>query len=71
MLAEVYDKPLIATLRGSDVNVDAFRGWLGRNRFISGIKNANRIHVVSTALKEKVESIYQIIEQWCFQSVLI
>jgi len=58
MLAEVYDKPLIATLRGSDVNVDAFRGWLGRNRFISGIKNANRIHVVSTALKEKVESIY-------------
>ena len=57
-IASVYDKPLIATLRGSDVNVDAFRGSFGRHRFVSGIKGANRIHVVSAALMEKVESIY-------------
>jgi teichuronic acid biosynthesis glycosyltransferase TuaC len=58
MISSFYDKPLIATLRGSDVNIDAFRGSFGRHRFVSGIKGANRIHVVSAALMEKVESIY-------------
>jgi len=57
-IASLYDKPMIATLRGSDVNIDAYRRFFGRYRFVSGIKGANRIHVVSDALKKKVESIY-------------
>lgn len=57
-LAAYFDKPVIATLRGSDVNIDAYRSEMGKHRFISGIRLANRIHVVSHALKLKVESIY-------------